>query len=316
MKLATHEQTRSFLPGKLPPGVEPVWFSTPDGAMDAVQDAEIGWLDLIRPPLFVRALAAGPKLKWVSTGMSGVNGLPLDTFKARGIALTNGAGVNAIPVAEYAVMGMFVLAKNFPGVMKIQEARVWPDFGVPAPGVGELFESKALIIGYGAIGQAIGDRIRGLGVQATPVRRTANRADGVLGPDDWRARLGEFDWVIVTAPATAETRNLIGAAELAAMKPSAYVLNVARGDSIDQAALLAAVNAKRIAGAFLDVVLPEPAPPDDPVWSTPGVIMTSHLSGRSQTRMRERSAVLFLENLGRYLKGEPLRNLVDLDQGY
>ena len=103
---------------------------------------------------------------------------------------------------------------------------------------------------------------------------------------------------------------------LAAMKPSAYIVNMARGAVIDQPVLLEAVNEGRLAGAFLDVVEPEPAPPEDPVWSTPGVIMTSHLSGRAQTRMPERGAKAFLDNLNRYLAGQPLNNVVDLDLGY
>ncbi|MDP3659345.1 D-2-hydroxyacid dehydrogenase [Phenylobacterium sp.] len=313
MKVAIGERARVFLEGKLPAGVEPVWYDGSKGAVAAAGEVEAGWLDIINPATMAEALEVGRGLKWVFTVQAGVSAQPLATFKERGIVLTNGAGLNSIPVAEYAIMGMFALAKNLPAVLKIQEGRVWPR---DAPGVGELFESKALIVGYGAIGKHIGTRLEGLGVEVVGVRRRPSSDPAILGPDQWRARLGEFDWVILAAPATQETDKLIGAAELAAMKPSAFIINIARGAVIDQPVLLQAINDKVIAGAFLDVVEPEPAPPEDPVWSTPGVIMTSHLSGRAQTRLAERGAIFFLENLKRYVAGEPLQNVVDLDLGY
>ena len=185
-----------------------------------------------------------------------------------------------------------------------------------APGVAELYESKALVIGYGAIGREIGKRLRGFGVEVTGVRRTPLGEAGVIGPNEWPARLGEFDWIIIAAPGTDETRHVIGAVELAAMKPSAVIVNIARGTLIDQDALLAAVTGKSIAGAFLDVTDPEPLPADSPLWTTPGIVVTGHASGRSQTRMAERASALFLDNLGRYRDGGELRNLVDLKLGY
>lgn len=122
--------------------------------------------------------------------------------------------------------------------------------------------------------------------------------------------------MIIAAPGTAETEKLIGAAELAAMKPSAFLVNIARGTLVDQPALIEAVTAGSIAGAFLDVTDPEPAAADDPIWSTPNIVMTCHTSGRAQTRMPERAAALFLENLERYRAGQPLKNRVDLAVGY
>jgi phosphoglycerate dehydrogenase-like enzyme len=146
------------------------------------------------------------------------------------------------------------------------------------------------------------------------VRRSAG--EGVLTPDQWRARLGEFDWVILAVPGTAETEGMIGAAEIAAMKPSAVLVNVARGSVVDQDALVAALTDRRIGGAFLDVTTPEPLPADHPLWSLPNAHVTMHLSGRAQAKMFKRAAARFLDNLGRYKRGEPLWPQVDFKLGY
>ncbi|MEY4160027.1 MAG: hypothetical protein RLZZ136_648, partial [Pseudomonadota bacterium] len=251
------------------------------------------------------------KLKWMNTLSAGVEELPLDIFRANGVTLTNGAGINAVTIAEYAVMGMLTLAKGYREVVRAADRREWLG---DAPGKVELLGSRALIIGAGAIGSLIADRLRPFGVDMVSVRRRPQVGD--LGPDDWRSQLGAFDWVIVTAPATPETEHMIGAAELAAMKPSASLLNFARASLVDQQALIEALQAKRIAAAFLDVTDPEPLPPEHPLWSLDNAHITMHLSGRSQTLMYARSAQRFLENLKRWSKGEPLSYVVDLDRGY
>jgi phosphoglycerate dehydrogenase-like enzyme len=128
--------------------------------------------------------------------------------------------------------------------------------------------------------------------------------------------LGEFDWVILAAPSTDDTKAIVGADELAAMKPGAWLINIARGDMIDDDALLAALDARRIGGAFLDPTNPEPLPADHPLWRTPNCMITMHLSGRSQTKMFQRAAALFLDNLAAYRAGQPMRNVADLDAGY
>ena len=146
------------------------------------------------------------------------------------------------------------------------------------------------------------------------VRR--NPAPGVLTPDEWRAKLGEFDWVIVAVPSTPDTDKMIGAAELAAMKPGAVIMNFARGAVIDQPALVEALSAKRIGAAFLDVTDPEPLPADHPLWSLDNAHITMHLSGRSQTQLFARAAERFVGNLERYRRGEALESVVNLELGY
>ena len=313
MKLALPEHARPHLEGRLPPDAEAHWYGTSQEAPAAVAGAEVGWLDILGPPGPAAVIEAGADLRWVSTALAGVNSFPLARLRERGLPLTNGAGVNAIPVAEFAIMGMLAMAKDLRALIHLQDLREW---ATRAPGSGELYGSTALIIGYGSIGREIGARLKAMGVEVTGVRRTPGGEAGVIGPDDWRPRLGEFDWIVLASAATPETDKMIGQAELGAMKPSAFVVNIARGGLIDQPALIAASAAGRIAGAFLDVTDPEPPPTDDPIWSTPGIVMTCHTSGRSQTRMSERAAVLFLDNLARWREGRPLRNLVDLELGY
>ncbi len=139
---------------------------------------------------------------------------------------------------------------------------------------------------------------------------------GVLGPDEWRARLGAFDWVIIAVPATPDTDGLLGAAEISALKANCVVINVARGSVIDQAALTAALQAGRIGGALLDVTTPEPLPPEDPLWGLENTHITMHLSGRAQELAFQRAADRFVENLGRYGRGEQLAPVVDYALGY
>jgi phosphoglycerate dehydrogenase-like enzyme len=183
-----------------------------------------------------------------------------------------------------------------------------------SPGKIELFGSNALLLGYGAIGKLIEERLKPFGVDVTAVRR--HPGPGTLSPDQWRGQLGEFDWVILAVPATPETDGMIGAGELAAMKTSATLINIARGSVVDQDALIAALNNRQIAAAFLDVTTPEPLPEEHPLWRLENAHISMHLSGRSQDKMFVRSIQKFLENLGRYRAGETLGPRVNLDLGY
>jgi phosphoglycerate dehydrogenase-like enzyme len=311
MKAVLPAIARPLIEPHVPAGVDVHWFSTADEAVAMVADAEIAWVDNNKPSEWARAVAAGIGLKWLSTIYAGLDKLDTELLRERGVRVTNGSSVNAHTVAEYAVMGALVAAKRYDQVVRIAETRIWP---YDAPGKAELFESSALIIGYGTIGRLIGDRMRAFEAKVTAV--TFSGRDGSLTPDQWRDRLGEFDWVFLAAPATSESRAMIGAAELQAMKPSAWIINVGRGDLIDQAALVEALDRRQIGGAFLDVVSPEPLPADDPLWSAPNALLTMHLSGRSQTRMFVRATAIFVENLRAYVEGRPLRNEVDLAAGY
>ena len=302
---------RPLLEPQLPPGLEVAWFASPAEANAMIVDADIAWVDMQPTSLTAESIHHGKQLKWVSTIYAGLDAFPLDLMRERGTMLTNGVGINALAVAEYAVMGVLVAAKRYDEVVRAHDRHDWPK---DAPGKVELFETRALIVGMGAIGKLIAARLEAFGVDVTGVTRSGR--DGTLTPDQWQERIGAFDWVILAAPSTDETKAMFGAAELARMKPSAWLINIARGDMIDEEALLAALHGRTIAGAFLDPTHPEPLPPDHPLWSAPNCLITMHLSGRSQTKMFPRAAALFLRNLDAFVNDRPMENVVDLVLGY
>ncbi|MCG6119915.1 MAG: D-2-hydroxyacid dehydrogenase [Blastomonas sp.] len=304
---------RPLVEASIPDGVTVAWIGSADEAVREVADADIAWVDMHDKQAMRDVMLAGTQLKWVSTLYAGLDHFPVEELTARSTRVTNGVGINTVAVAEYAVLGMLSMAKGYADVVRAADKRDWL---WASPGTIELFETRALIIGYGAIGSAIGERLKGFGVEVSGVARTARPGEGVMGADDWRAKIGEYDWVIIATPATSETDALIGAAELAAMKPEAILVNIARGECVDQDALIAALKDKTIAGAFLDVTTPEPLPADHALWALPNVQISMHLSGRAQSRMFQRSAALFADNLGRYVRVEPLINEVDLALGY
>ena len=295
----------------LPDWVDARFFRHTDELMEMAPEAEIGWFDLDDKDEMAEAIRRAAKLKWLTSIYAGVDGFPLDLLAERGVVFTNGVGINAVTIAEYVVMGMLNIAKSYREVVRAQDRHEWL---LDSPGKAELAGSKALILGYGEIGQRVERMLQGFDVEVVKVRRTP--AEGALAPDQWRARLGEFDWVILSVPATAETDGMIGAGELAAMKRSAVLVNIARGSVVDQDALVAALAEQRIGGAFLDVTTPEPLPADHPLWSLPNAHVTMHLSGRAQNKMFQRAGARFLDNLGRFRRGEPLAPQVDLALGY
>lgn len=306
---------RPLVEARLPDWIEPRYFMTKDEALALAPEAEIGWFDMYDKRDMAQTIRAAGGLKWLNSVYAGVDGMPLDWLAEHGVVLTNGAGINAITIAEYVVMGMLTCAKGYREVVRAQDRHEWLQ---DSPGKRELYGSKALLLGYGAIGKLIDERLSAFGVDVTKVRRSPGPGTpgNVLGPDEWRARLGEFDWVILAVPATAETDGMIGTGELAAMKRDAVIVNIARGAVIDQDALTAALNEKRIGGAFLDVTTPEPLPADHPLWDAPGAHVTMHLSGRAQDKMFARAADRFLGNLERYRAGERLEPQVDYALGY
>ena len=312
MKLVLPVQVRGEVEPHLPQGLEVAWYAGAPEDCAAMAEAEAAWINILEGDGQARAVEAGPKLKWVSTIQAGVNTWPLARMKQRGLLFTNGSGIAAPPIGEFVVMGMLALLKNLKGLLALEQERRWEPHLL---GGSDLAGAKVLIVGYGAIGREIARRLAGFDVEVTGVRRSPSGEAGVIGPDDWRPRLAEFDWVILAAASTDETRGMIGQAELAAMKPGARIVNVARGFMIDQPAMIAALEDGRLGGALLDVTEPEPPPKDDPIWSAPNVLLTGHSSAVGHTFYR-RAAILFLDNLDRYRRGEPLRNLVDLEAGY
>lgn len=302
---------RPLVEAHLPPEIEARWYTSVEEMLSLAPQAEIGWFDLDDKVRMVEAMKAATNLKWLNSIYAGLDFAPLDLLVERDVTITNGAGINALTIAEYVVMLMLVHAKGYRDVVRAQDRHEWL---TDSPGKVELAGSRALLLGMGAIGGLVKTRLEAFEVEVVPVRRTPG--DGELGPDDWRGMLGGFDWVILAVPATPETDGMIGAEELAAMKNTAVLVNIARGAVVDQNALVAALEAKAIGGALLDVTTPEPLPADHRLWSLENAQVTMHLSGRAQAQMFVRSAERFVENCRRYVAGEKLAPIFDPARGY
>ncbi len=303
---------KPLLDSRLPDWVEPHWFMTKDEALELAPHAEIAWVDLYDKQEMFEVISHASQIKWLNSIYAGVDGMPLDALKERRTIVTNGAGINAITIAEYVVMAMLNIAKEYRKVIEAAQKHQWLQ---DSPGKMELFGGKVLLLGYGAIGQLIEPRLKAFGMEVDIVRRSPQTAHEI-GPNAWRAKLGDYDWVILAVPATDETDAMIGKAELDAMKNSASLVNIARGSVIDQDALTQALQKRTIHAAHLDVTTPEPLPKDHILWTLDNAHISMHLSGRAQNLMFIRSANRFLENLDRYHKGEPLKPQVNLELGY
>lgn len=259
-------------------------------------------------------LRRGTKLRWVHYSSTGVEHLPLGLFRARDVVLTNGAGLYAEPIAEHVVMCMLAARLNLLGVLRAQAAASWmPEVESDQ----ELSGSVTLILGYGQLGRAVATRLIALGVTVLAARRSGELgpSDGIVPANAWRDHLPDADFLVLTLPSTKETHAIIGAAELAAMKPGAWLVNVARGNLVDEPALLDALLAGRLGGAVLDAFVQEPLPPEHLLWQLENVIISPHSSWRS-SHLDRRQVELFSDNLERFLAGRSLRNVVDLEAGY
>jgi phosphoglycerate dehydrogenase-like enzyme len=312
MRIAIPELMRPELDGRLPSGIETAWYSTTSDVVSASKGADVLVMGFIDGSEIRTAIEAANGARWVSTHAAGVDHYPLELLKHKGMVLTKGSGAGAARIAEYIVLCVLSAAKSFPYFLDSSARGEWP---VNRPRATELDGSQALIVGFGAIGRAVAERLKGFGVNVTGVRRTVEAEAGVIGADEWRDRLEEFDWILLTAALTADTRHMISSLELSRMKPSAWLVNIARGGLVDQAALVAALRNGRPCGAYLDVTEPEPLPAGHPLWSTPNVFITGHSSGRGN-RSLQRYATIFLENLERFRSGRELINVVDYSAGY
>ena len=310
-KAALSAMIRPLVEPRLPEWVEPLWFTSKEQALDFAPQAEIGWFDLNEKEPMIEIARAATNLKWLNSIYAGLDFMPLDILKERGVVVTNGVGINAITIAEYVVMLMLSHAKGYRDVVRAQDRHEWLR---DSPGKRELSGERVLLLGMGAIGSLIKTRLEAFDMTVVPVRRSG--ADGALRPGEWRQKLGEFDWVVLAVPSTPETKHMIGALELAAMRPNGVLVKIARGDVVDQEALVSALREEKIEAALLDVTDPEPLPEDHPLWELGNAQVTMHLSGRAQTKMFQRSADRFIENLERWHKGEPVQPQLDLELGY
>lgn len=263
-------------------------------------------------------LARAPNLRWCQQFGAGNDWILSHPQEIeRDYLLTNGSGVQSVAVSEHVFAMLFALVRRLPLALRSQADAQWIKPGLQA--VDELAGRTLVLVGLGAIGSRIARIACAMDMRVIGVRRNPDLpfefADKVVGPGALPDVLPEADFLVLVPPLTDETMRLIGPQELAAMKSSAYLINVGRGRHVDEAALIEALRNKKIAGAGLDVFETEPLPDDSPLWKLENTIVTAHYGG-SNPRFTELAFGIFLDNLRRYMEGKPLRNLVDKKLGY
>jgi phosphoglycerate dehydrogenase-like enzyme len=318
-----------------------------DGPLEDVEVMLRGWLS---SDAFDRLLARAPQLAWVHSATSGVERALTPAARGRGLVVTNARGVFSRPIAEYVLMMILAVSRRLPQLLELQRERTWQ----PLEGA-ELRDVTVGIVGLGSIGRAVGALATAFGCRVVAIRRrpdgegsgasvgdaggardaAADDAGGsggvdgdgaertfgeamlerVGGPETLPELLGESDFIVLAAPLTPETEEMINAETLAMVKPGAWLINVARGRLIDERALLRALRDGTLGGAVLDTFRDEPLPPMSSFYDLPNVIVTPHTAW-SSGRVLDRSIELFCDNLRRFAKGDPLLNVVDPAAGY
>ncbi|MFP3897197.1 MAG: D-2-hydroxyacid dehydrogenase [Anaerolineales bacterium] len=263
------------------------------------------------------AVKRASQLVWVQAGTAGVNHLLDAGLGERDLLLTNASGAHGVPMAELILGMMLAFATGLNALMRAQRehARVREEIRAQKF---ELEGQTLCVLGLGDIGGTLARKAGNLGMYVLGVRRSARRfphVDEQYGPHQLLDIFPRADHVALCLPLTSETEGIVGERELRTMKSSAYIYNVGRGPSIDREALLRALSETWIAGAGLDVTDPSPLPDDSPLWDAPNVILSQHTSGSSPYNA-DRITSIFMENLGRYLRDEPLMNVVDVELGY
>ena len=256
-----------------------------------------------------------PKLRWVHATSAGAGeqvrkaGLPPEALER--VAVTTSSGVHAVPLAEFAILGLLAVAKELPRFMEDQRARAWPEIRRP---LRELDGQTLFLVGLGDIGRETARLGKALGMRTVGFRRTEGpppeHVDEVHGPMRLAELAGRADAMVVSLPLTDQTAGLIDRATIEALPPSCIFVNIGRGGVVNEPALVDALRERRIAGAVLDVFATEPLPDSSPLWSLPNVLVTPHAAALS-ARENERIVDLFVDNLRRYLDGRPLRNVVE-----
>ncbi len=277
-----------------------------------------------------------PKLRWMQQWSAGADWLmEHPDVQKMDFVLTNASGVHAVPISEHIFAFLLAFARHIPQAVRAQREHIWIANGKQSDGISgldsdslstledtdmlELAEKTLLLLGIGAIGErtaklADAFDMRVIGVRHSP-ENSAPHVEQMVGNDELLDVLPAADFVVITLPLTPQTRGLFDAEKIGAMKESAYLINIGRGEIVDEEALVEALQNKRIAGAGLDVFVQEPLPQESPLWGMENVIVTSHYAGLTP-RYDERAFNIFINNLRRYRDGEELRNVVDKEMGY
>ncbi|MGW2028787.1 D-2-hydroxyacid dehydrogenase [Streptomyces sp. NPDC001811] len=250
----------------------------------------------------------GPRPRWVHTASAGVDHLMCPELAASDTVVTNARGIFDQPVAEYVAALVLAAAKDLPRTLELQRERVWRHREAR-----RVAGTRACVVGSGPIGRAIVRTLKALGVTTALVGRVPRI--GVHGPDDLDRLISRADWVIAAAPLTERTYRMFDAHRFGVMQPSAFFVNVGRGDLVDEEALARALARRWIAGAALDVFTTEPLPGDSPLWGLPGLVVSPHMSGDT-VGWRDELGAQFVELYERWAAGRSLPNVVDKTRGY
>ncbi len=287
-------------------------FSSKAALDAALFQAEVIFAFRLPPDIIKRA----PKLKWVQMRSAGVERYLSPEMVTSPVVLTNASGLLAIPISEWVTMVMLMFAKRMPEYLELKKERKWQRLNANL-----LYGKTAGVVGLGNIGTEVAKRAKALGMRVVATRRSAKPGQRARYTDKLVTReqlpelLAESDYVVITLPFTPETNKMFGEKEFRTMKPTAYILNIGRGNIIDEEALIRALENKVIAGAGLDVFATEPLPPESKLWGMPNVIQTPHASGSWEGSITGPTD-LFIDNLKRYVVGKRLNNRVDKKKGY
>jgi glyoxylate/hydroxypyruvate reductase A len=257
-----------------------------------------------------------PRLRWIQATSAGIGGFMARTGLDRsGLAVTTAGGIHAVPLAEFALAGALYFVKGVPDLRRRQQARHWERYTTR-----QLAGQRALVVGLGGIGRRVAAAFAALGVQVWGLGRDGASYDipgltRVIGRAELDAALPGTDVLVLCCPLTPQTEGLIGRARLALLPPHAVLVNIARGQVVDQDALTEALAAGRLGGACLDVFAAEPLPPDSPLWGMGNVLISPHSASTVATE-NIRLTELFLDNLERFADGRPLRNRYEPERGY
>jgi phosphoglycerate dehydrogenase-like enzyme len=258
-----------------------------------------------------------PRVQWVHTRSAGLDNILFPELIESPVPLTNGTGVFSPSLGEFALAGILYFAKDLRRMVRAQEAGVWEQFDIT-----EIIGQTVGIVGYGDIGRAVASRVKAMGMRVIAVKRSGPPlynvdplVERIYRPDQLGEFLPQCDYVVAAAPLTEATKGLIGREAFAAMKTSAVVINLGRGPVIDEAAMVEALAGGRIKGAVLDVFDNEPLPAGHPLWGLKNVLLSPHCADHTPDWL-ERAMQFFVDQFGRFVKGEPLMNVVDKRAGY
>jgi phosphoglycerate dehydrogenase-like enzyme len=258
--------------------------------------------------------AVAPRVRWVQSTSAGIGQMVKRVgLDKTGIVLTTSSGVHARPLADFCLMAMLMFAKDYVRMERDKKSKRWERY------CGEELTGKTLaIVGLGRVGQEVARHGKRMDMRVVGMRRSDVPVEGIdkmVDRDQLRDVLGETDFLVLAAPHTQETEGIIGADEIAAMKRGAVLINIGRGQLVDEPAMIRALEEGRLAGAALDVFSAEPPRADSPLWDMPNVIISPH-SASTVTQENARITELFCDNLQRYLSGRPLRNVLDTEKLY